>query len=82
MSNLCNSCEVNTICCIVSIKGTQRPYTLCLCCLQELINKSLTKEHFKNLIKNGHTTKEFYLHDDFYDEDGNMLQPNGEVIEI
>ena len=50
-------------------------YHICGNCLQELISYSLTPQHFKNLLKNGHSATEFYLHDDFYDDDGTALQP-------
>jgi hypothetical protein len=50
-------------------------YLLCSNCLAHLITLDLTKKQFKNLIKAGHTTREFYLHRDFYDLEGNALQP-------
>jgi len=50
-------------------------YKLCNNCLLALVNTSLSKKQFKNLIKHGHDPSEFYLHDDFYDEDGTALQP-------
>ena len=50
-------------------------YILCLNCLIPFVNCNLSKEQFKSLLANGHTVSEFYLHDDFYDEEGNALQP-------
>ena len=50
-------------------------YMLCANCLLNLVTLSLSPKQFKNLIRNGHTTDEFYLHGDFYDEDGNAMQP-------
>jgi hypothetical protein len=50
-------------------------YFVCSCCLARLNNYDLTKKQFRNLIKAGHTQDEFLLHDDFYDEDGEAMQP-------
>lgn len=68
----CMDCDAN-----IELKDKLGPVTYNICgnCLQELISYSLTPQHFKNLLKNGHSETEFYLHDDFYDEDGNALQP-------
>jgi hypothetical protein len=56
--------------------GKDKPYHVCSNCLMELTTYSLKPEHFKNLIKNGHSTSEFLLHGDFYDdESGEALQP-------
>lgn len=51
-------------------------YRLCLNCQFQLINLCLSKKQYLALLKNGHKANEFYLHDDFYDEDGTALQPN------
>lgn len=53
------------------------PYHVCSNCLIPLVNLSLTKKQFKNLLKNGHKDDEYLLHGDFYDEQGNALQPRG-----
>ena len=51
-------------------------YILDLNCLTDLINLNLSPEHFFNLLENGHTINEFYLHEDFYDSNtGEALQP-------
>jgi len=42
-------------------------YFLCPTCLIFLVTHKLSKKHFFNLIKNGHSSNEFHLHDDFYD---------------
>lgn len=49
-------------------------YKLCHNCLFLFVNLSLTPQMFKSLINAGHSPHEFYLHDDFYDEDGVALQ--------
>jgi hypothetical protein len=36
---------------------------------------SLYKKEFKNMLKNGHSADEFYLHGDFYDDNGTAQQP-------
>jgi len=56
-------------------KGKHFNYNLCNNCLLQLVTYSLSKEQYRRLIQNGHTNKEFYLHDDFYDEEGNAIQP-------
>ena len=51
-------------------------YLLCRNCEVDFVNCALSKEQFFNMLGNGHTTKEFMLHGDFYDEDsGEALQP-------
>ena len=50
-------------------------YKLCANCIYNLINLNLDTEQFANLLKNGHKAEEFYLHSDFYDEEGVALQP-------
>jgi len=35
-------------------------YKICHNCIFELINLNLSKEHFFNLLKNGHKDNEFY----------------------
>lgn len=50
-------------------------YVVCCSCIVSLINNSLSPDQFNNLLKNGHSRKEFLLHLDFYDYDGVALQP-------
>ena len=50
-------------------------YLVCANCEIDLVNISLSKKQFMALLKNGHTTEEHSLHDDFYDEKGTALQP-------
>ena len=50
-------------------------YNVCSNCLTDLVNCHLSKKQFKEILKSGHTTDEFLLHEDFYDETGLMLQP-------
>ena len=50
-------------------------YFVCSCCLPDLVTYNLKKKQIRNLIKSGHTRDEFLLHEDFYDDDGNALQP-------
>lgn len=54
-------------------EGTE--YFLCPNCMLRLITCSLSKSQVNNLLGNGHTRKEFYLHNDFYDDIGISLQP-------
>jgi len=51
-------------------------YYLCRNCEGPFVNCDLSKEQFFSMLKNGHTTAEFMLHEDFYDEEtGEALQP-------
>jgi len=70
----CESCEDFPVTVEMTDIGTTT-YKICNNCLFELVNHALTNQHFKNLLKNGHSSSEYYLHDDFYDEDGNAIQP-------
>ena len=49
-------------------------YVLCPNHLFKLVTHSLTKDEAMKLINN-HGNKTFYLHDDFYAENGEPLQP-------
>lgn len=73
----CEACKERDSSSELKVKKTKGcdKYELCLNCLAALINLCLTKEQFKNLLKSGHKDTEFYLHEDFYDEEGNALQP-------
>jgi hypothetical protein len=55
--------------------GTDKPYKVCTNCLGNLASRDLQPKEFKNLLKSKHSKKEFLLHEDFYDEKGNALQP-------
>jgi len=51
-------------------------YLLCKNCEVLFVNNALTPEMFKSMIENGHSSDEFMLHSDFYDEDtGEAIQP-------
>jgi hypothetical protein len=50
-------------------------YFVCSNCLFRLNTLNLSKKQFRNLIKSGHDQSEYLLHDDFYDEDGQAMQP-------
>jgi hypothetical protein len=58
----------------------QRPYRLCNACATRLTAPTLRPREWYNLavIFGPH---EHYLHDDFYDESGQALQPEGEVTD-
>jgi hypothetical protein len=50
-------------------------YFVCGNCLIGLVNHSLSKKQFKNLLKGGHDRGEYLLHESFYDEKGRAVQP-------
>ena len=70
----CESCEKIFDNLIELIDGTSN-YMICHNCLLKLVNLRLTPKNYKNLLKNSHDKNEFYLHGDFYDNNGEALQP-------
>jgi hypothetical protein len=53
-------------------------YDLCQNCALQFVLRNLTPTQFFFLLVKGHTTKEFMLHGDFYDEtNGEAQQPYG-----
>lgn len=70
---VCDKCDVQWISADACDETT---YKVCSNCVIPLINCSLSKEQFFNLIKNGHNDKEFLLHSDYY-INGIALQPVG-----
>ena len=70
----CEACRKNDAqVCHTDLYDKTQTY-LCKNCEVAYVNLSLTKKQFFNMIKSGHTTKEFMLHSDFYDEEGVALQ--------
>lgn len=61
----------NTILCV---KDNKIEYYLCPNCFPFFATCSMTPQQYKNILKY-HDTSEFYLHGDFYDEDGRAVQP-------
>lgn len=51
-------------------------FKICHNCIFLLVTCSLEPEQWKNLVV-FHGETPFYLHSDFYDDDGNALQPQG-----
>jgi len=49
-------------------------YLICHNCILLLVTHSLEPSQWKNLIE-FHGKEPFYLHSDFYDDDGNAIQP-------
>ena len=70
----CEACEHGDVQWELKHKLSPEIYKVCSNCLHRLTSFSLSKTQFLNLLKNGHTTDEFLLHDDFYDIEGNKLQ--------
>lgn len=80
--NKCEACEERRQSVELIDKGFESPdvsYKICNNCLFNLVNTRLSPKQFKNLLKNGHDVNEFYLHSDFYEEDGTATQPKFEV---
>lgn len=61
----------------VMLRDDTSEFHLCMNCLISLVNLNLTKEQYRALIEIGHDRTEHLLHDDFYDDEGNALQPRG-----
>jgi hypothetical protein len=72
---ICECCNKEEAVYEIKCKWEDRPYKVCIGCSKDLVCYQLPKTGFKNLLSNGHTDTEFLLHEDFYDDDGNMMQP-------
>ncbi len=73
----CEACIDSPAGSMLYLKANNEKYELCLNCLTPFVRCALKPEQFFNLLKNGHTVKEFFLHGDFYDEEtGEALQPH------
>lgn len=70
----CEACKKSNVQVELKVLGNTT-YRLCMNC-NELINRyALSPQLYNNLIKSGHKKTEFLLHSDFYDDNGNPLQP-------
>jgi hypothetical protein len=56
-------------------KRDRESYIVCPNCLVGLVLTSLSQRQFLRAKARGGDTNRFYLHDDFYDREGNALQP-------
>jgi hypothetical protein len=72
---ICECCNKEDAVYEIKCKWEDRPYKVCISCSKDLVCCQLSKSGFKNLISNGHNCEEFLLHGDYYDDDGNMMQP-------
>lgn len=78
---LCECCERHEVMWVLKdVYGDKneraKEYKVCANCLSYLTTYSLKPEMFFNLLRNGHTVREFLLHEDFYDDEtGEALQP-------
>ena len=75
MCEACNEAPAQWL--IESLGRDGETYLVCSTCHIALANRNLRKPQFKNLLQNGHKNSEHLLHGDFYDDDGNALQPCG-----
>lgn len=78
---ICESCRTNGSQWLLKSTSGPEEYHLCANCLIDLVNLSLTSGHFKNLIRAGHSSNDFMIHGDFYDEEGCALQPKRDTKE-
>jgi hypothetical protein len=60
---------------LVDTLSGDKIYLVCSTCLIPLVNYNLTPKHGLFCSKNGHSKSEYLLHSDFYDNNGNALQP-------
>ncbi|QJE97173.1 hypothetical protein [Luteolibacter luteus] len=74
----CESCESALAQLEYHDAGTDLPYLLCGSCKDRLIARSLRPLEWYNLAKR-HGWTGYLIHDDFYEEDGEALQPMTEV---
>ena len=70
----CDACGYNMLPLIMNtLNDDKYTYKLCQNCLLLFVAHALFPDMWKNLIKK--FPDSFFLHDDFYDEDGTALQP-------
>lgn len=70
----CEACKCEEAVQVIEISGDPlQPYRLCAGCAERLLTYSLRPLEWFNLAAI-HTAGEFYLHEDFYDENGVALQ--------
>lgn len=71
---VCEACQRDEAVRVIEISGDPlQPYRLCAACAERLLTCSLRPLEWFNLAAI-HTAGEFYLHEDFYDENGVTLQ--------
>jgi len=75
----CEACKRSPVVERVDSFCPQQPFQLCRECAHRLRTYSLRPLEYFNLAAT-HTFYEYYLHDDFYDEDGTACQPQEEVV--
>lgn len=78
ISHKCDCCDSNDV---YKITTSFKTYFLCKEHLIDFVCYNLKQSDFKSLYKTDSKGNcDFYLHDDFYDEDGIALQPNDEYV--
>jgi len=78
MVRSCEACEKAMVDIVESCDDPKEPYFLCMACLHRLHARSLRPCEWYNLAKR-HGWSQYFLHDDFYDEDGAAAQPEEAV---
>ncbi|PFB27737.1 hypothetical protein [Bacillus cereus] len=71
---LCEACKQNPVHKIEESDEANQPYKLCSPCHERLISLSLHPNEWYNLAV-VHSPYKYYLHDDFYEENGVATQP-------
>ncbi|WP_439875714.1 hypothetical protein ACSLGG_09255 [Bacillus mycoides] len=77
---LCEACNHNPVHKIEESDEANQPYKLCNQCHERLITLSLHPNEWYNLVVI-HSPYKYYLHDDFYEENGEATQPELEMDE-
>ena len=77
---LCEACKHNPVQKIEESDEANQPYKLCSQCHERLISLSLHPNEWYNLAI-VHSPYKYYLHDDFYEGDGEATQPELEMDE-
>ncbi|WP_202081193.1 hypothetical protein [Caldalkalibacillus salinus] len=76
---ICQACKLNNVQVVEENEQDNQPYELCNGCYDRLTKRALRPIEWYNLAVI-HSSNKFYLHDDFYDEDGTATQPEEDVI--
>lgn len=77
---LCEACKVSQVETIDDTDDPIQPYKLCKECHHKLQNLSLRPREWYNLAV-VHGPEKFYLHDDFYDENGLATCPEEDLLQ-
>lgn len=81
MTSLCQSCEQASAAVDEHCDNADFPYRLCTACHRRILARALRPYEWFNLARR-FGWWQYLLHDDFYQEDGNAMQPEEQVDSV